>query len=149
MTVLHHSLSANCRPEALWQELSDLEAVGRHNPTVRQARVTGSVQRGIGALRECDLVPKGKVIERVIHWDDGHSLGLEVVESDWPVRSMRWITRIEPNGSGSTLSQRLEYEMKFGPLGWFLNAVVMRRAINKNVGLALGNLVALAEKSAS
>jgi hypothetical protein len=149
MTVLHHNLSANCGPDALWQELSDLEGVARHNPSVRQARITGSVRRGVGAMRECDLDPKGKVIERVIHWDEGRSLGLEVVESDWPVRSMRWTTRIEPHGSGSRLSQQLEYKMKFGPVGWLLNAVVMRRAINRNVGKALSSLVASAEGKAS
>jgi hypothetical protein len=82
MTILHHTLSANCPPDALWRELSDLAAVQKHNPTVRQARIIGSTQRGLGAMRECYLMPKGKIVERVTHWDEGRSLGFELVQSD-------------------------------------------------------------------
>jgi Polyketide cyclase / dehydrase and lipid transport len=145
MTVIYHTFVARCSPQALWQELSNLQAVGQHNPTVRQARISGSIGRGVGTIRECDLVPKGKVIERVTVWEEGRSLGLEVMESDWPVRSMQWVTQVEPAESGSKLSQRLEYRMKYGALGWLLNAIVLRRAIDRNVGTALQNLVAVAE----
>jgi Polyketide cyclase / dehydrase and lipid transport len=145
MSVIHHNLSARCRPDQLWQELSALEAVGRHNPTIRAARLTGTLRQGVGAIRECDLLPKGKVVERVTVWDEGRSIGLEVVQSDWPIRTMQWVTRIESQGTGSTLIQRLEYKMKFGPIGWVLDNLVLRRKITRNVGTALNNLVALAE----
>jgi Polyketide cyclase / dehydrase and lipid transport len=145
MTVISHELAAKCPPARLWAILSDLEAVEKYNPTVRSARIGGACRTGKGAVRECALVPKGKVVERVTNWEEGCSVGLEVIESDWPIRSMHWVTRIEPAGSGSRLAQRLEYQMKFGPAGWLLNALVMRRAIYRNVGRALQELVALAE----
>jgi hypothetical protein len=46
----------------------------------------GDQRSGVGARRSCDLLPKGRVVERVTHWEDGHVLGLEVAESDWPVQ---------------------------------------------------------------
>jgi hypothetical protein len=101
MTVITHEFSANCRPEAIWAVLSDLAAVADYNPTVRSAHVVGDLTRGKGAMRKCELDPKGQVIERVTHFEDGEALGLEVVRSDWPIITMQWVTRIEPKGHGS------------------------------------------------
>jgi hypothetical protein len=36
--------------------------------------------------------------------------------------------------------------MKYGPIGWLLNALVMRRAVTRNVGAALQAMIAKAEK---
>ena len=129
----------------MWDVLADLEAVARYNPAVRASRVTGTQSQGVGAQRECDLVPKGKVIERVTVWEEGSALGLEVVESDWPITFMRWITRVEPRGSGSRLTQRLEYQVKFGPIGWLLDKTMMQRKLTQNIEAALRGLIRTAE----
>lgn len=147
MTTIDHEFEAKCAPEALWAILSDLTAVSSYNPAVAEARVLGTRQGEVGAMRECDLLPKGKVSERVTIWEPGRALGLEVVESDWPVRYMRWVTRIEPRGTGSRLTQRLEYKVKFGPLGALLDRLAMRRNISANVGKALSGLIARAEQA--
>lgn len=132
MTTLHHEIEAACPPASVWAVLADLEAVQHYNPTVRTAAIRGSRRTGVGAERVCEL-PKGRVVERVTHWEDGRAVGLEVAESDWPIRFMRWVTRIEPVGSGSRISQTLEYAVKFGPLGWLLDALVMRRKLSRTL----------------
>lgn len=147
MTTIDHDLEAHCAPDALWNLLSDLTAVGSYNPAVSAARIRGGRARDVGAMRECDLVPKGRVCERVTVWEPGRAVGLEIVESDWPIRYMRWVTRIEPKGAGSRLTQRLEYRVKFGFLGLILDRLVMRRNISANVGKALAGLVAAAERT--
>ena len=75
MTTIHHEVQANCPPERVWALLSDLEAVQRYNPTVRAAMVQGARRTGVGAERACELVPKGRVVERVTHWEDGAQSG--------------------------------------------------------------------------
>jgi hypothetical protein len=66
----------------------------------------------------------------VTHWEEGKVVGLEVVEGDWPIRFMRWVTRIEPTADGSLITQRLDYAMKLGPLGWLLDRLVMKRKLS-------------------
>src|SRR5262245_66486833 len=97
-------------PERVWSP--DLGAVGRYNPGVRRAALDGTQRTGVGARRSCDLVPKGRVVERVTHWEDGRVVGLEVTESDWPMPFMRWITRLEPSGAVTPITQALEYQAK-------------------------------------
>jgi hypothetical protein len=145
MTTIHHELRANCSPERVWALLSDLEAVQRYNPTVRAASVEGAQRTGVGARRACDLVPKGRVVEKVTHWEDGRALGLEVAESDWPIHFMRWVTRVEAHAGATRITQDLEYEVKFGPLGWLLDTLVMKKKLTSNLDLVFAELVKLAE----
>src|SRR5687768_5713730 len=109
MTTIHHEVHAACPPERVWALLEDLEAVQRYNPGVRRAAIEGPQRTGVGARRSCDLLPKGRVVERVTHWEDGRALGLELAESDWPLHFMRWVTRIEPRNGGACITQSLEY----------------------------------------
>ena len=96
-------------------------------------------------MRSCELVPKGRVVERVTHWEDGRAVGLEVVESDWPIHFMRWVTRIEPDGEGTRITQDLEYKVKFGPVGWLLDRLVMKRKLTATLNSVFVSLVQHAE----
>jgi TfoX/Sxy family transcriptional regulator of competence genes len=131
MTALHHEVHAACPPERVWAFLSDLEAVQHYNPGVRRAVIEGTQRKGVGARRACELMPKGRVVERVTHWDENRAVGLEVAESDWPIHFMRWVTYVEPSGGGTRIWQSLEYEVKFGPFGWLLDRLVMRSKLTR------------------
>jgi hypothetical protein len=145
MTTIRHEIRAECPPERLWALLSDLEAVARYNPAVRSARVRGGQQTGVGAERSCELLPKGTVVERVTHWEEGRAVGLEVAESDWPVHYMRWVTRLEPAPTGSVITQTLEYQVKFGPFGWLMDQLVMKRKLTTTLDSVFDSLVKHAE----
>ena len=145
MTTIHHELTASCPPDRIWALLSDLTAVERYNPTVKSAQIRTATRMGIGAERSCDLLPKGRVVERVTHWEDKRAVGLEVTESDWPIRYMRWVTRVEPTASGSLLTQQLDYSMKFGPVGWLMDNLVMKRKLSRTLDGILANLIKQAE----
>ncbi len=96
-------------------------------------------------MRSCELVPKGRVVERVTHWEDGRAVGLEVAESNWPIHFMRWVTRIEPDGQGTRITQDLEYKVKFGPIGWLLDRLVMKRKLTATLNSVFASLVQHAE----
>jgi hypothetical protein len=145
MTVIRHQVQARCAPDRIWSLLADLEAVQHYNPCVRAAKIQGVKRMGIGAVRACELLPKGRVVERVTHWEDGRALGLEVAESDWPIHFMRWVTRVEPNDDGSRITQELEYRVKFGPIGWLLDRLAMERKLRTSLDDILASLVRHAE----
>jgi hypothetical protein len=147
MTIIRHDLKARCAPERVWALLADLTAVERYNPGVASAAIRGAQRSGVGAVRTCELKPKGRVAERVTVWDDGAALGLEVAESDWPIHFMRWVTRLEAADGGCRITQELEYQVKFGPLGWLLDRIVMERKLRTTLDEVLASLVRLAEAS--
>lgn len=145
MTRIQHEIEASCPPDRVWAILADLEAVREYNPGVRHAAIEGWPRTGVGARRSCDLLPKGRVVERVTYWDEGRALGLEVAESDWPIHFMRWVTRLEPKGGGTRITQSLDYKVKFGPLGWLLDRLFMRRKLTAALDEVFTSLVRHAE----
>jgi len=145
MTTIRHEVHAACPPERVWALLADLEAVQRYNPGVRCAVIEGSLRRGMGARRSCELVPRGRVVERVTHWEDGCAVGLEVIESDWPIHFMRWVTRLEPEAGGTRITQSLEYAVKFGLIGRLLDGLVMKRKLTTTLDGVFAALVKQAE----
>jgi hypothetical protein len=148
MTIIRHDLEASCSPARVWALLADLEAVQRYNPGVRAAKIVSDQRTGVGAVRACELEPSGRVLERVTHWEEGRALGLEVAESDWPIHFMRWVTKLEPRGAGTSLTQDLEYRVKFGPLGWLLDRIAMERRLRASLDGILASSVEHAERSA-
>jgi ligand-binding SRPBCC domain-containing protein len=146
MTTIQHEVFAACPPERVWAVLADLEAVQQYNPGVRRAAVEGSQTSGVGARRACDLLPTGRVVERVTLWEEGGALGLEVTESNWPIHFMRWVTRLEARERGTRITQSLEYQVKFGPLGWLLNRLVMKRKLTKTLDGVFASLVQHVER---
>jgi hypothetical protein len=84
-------------------------------------------------------------VERVTHWEDGRALGLEVAESDWPIHFMRWVTRLEPRGGRTRITQELEYSVKFGPVGWLLDRLAMERKLRSTLDAIFASLVEHAE----
>lgn len=145
MTTIRHDLIARCPAERVWSVLADLQAVQHYNPGVKGAAIVGEQRRGVGAMRSCELTPSGRVVERVTHWEDGEALGLEVVESSWPVRTMSWVTRVVPDGDRCRITQVLDYEPKLGLVGWLLDRLVMERKLTATLDDVLASLVRYAE----
>jgi ligand-binding SRPBCC domain-containing protein len=140
MSVLDHTIKINAPPDKVWEVLADLEAVQKYNPMVVSARHLSSNREGIGASRRCDLKPKGHVRERVIGWEPKKAITMELVESPWPIGFMRWRPELRPDGAGTIITQRIEYRLKFGLLGRILDALLMRRMLNKGITDTLVNL---------
>jgi hypothetical protein len=145
MTTIRHEVHAACPPERIWALLADLKAVEQYNPGVRHAAVEGEQTTGVGARRSCELVPKGRVVERVTHWEEGRAVGLEVIKSDWPIHFMRWVTTVEPSERGTRITQSLDYAVKFGPLGWLLDRLVMKRKLTATLDDVFASMARHAE----
>lgn len=147
MTTLRHQIRINAPVERVWKILGDLLAVQRYNQMVRSVRCITESAEGVGAARHCELKPKGWVEERVWHWNPPNAIGLEVVASDWPVVFMKWRTELQKDGDATFISQELNYKLKFGPLGGLLDALIMRRKLDKSITELFANMKRYVETS--
>ena len=148
MGTLHHVTHIEAAPDRVWAVLSDLVAVQRYNPLVAAAQFVPGAREGVGASRQCALKPKGTVKERVTAWEPGRAIAFEVIESDWPMTRMRWRTEIGSEATGTKLSQVMEYEMKFGWLGRLLDALIVRRQLDRAIGSVFAGLKRYVESDA-
>jgi carbon monoxide dehydrogenase subunit G len=133
MTTLSHKIWIAAPSAKVWATLADLTQVQRYNPTVQSARIEGTQMTGVGTHRVCALVPKGSIKEKVTRWEPERCLGMEVAESDWPIVFMKWDTTLSLQDNGTLVTQRMDYQVKFGLLGKLLNALVMQRKLDSTI----------------
>jgi uncharacterized membrane protein len=146
MSKLHHETTIDAPVQRVWQVLANLEEVQHYNPLVTQTRYVSSNREGPGATRRCEFKPKGFSVERVIEWRPDEVLGIELIESSWPLKSSRWWTRLSPEGEKTRVSQDLEYEPKWGVLGKLMDAMMMRRKMDRTIADIFVGLKEFAER---
>ncbi|MBK6696061.1 MAG: SRPBCC family protein [Myxococcales bacterium] len=127
MTVLENSIRINASPEDVWSVLGKLDALHEYDPGVTLAKILDGAPAGVGAARQCDLAPGGWFRERVTSWQPAETIGFELYECALPVKSLRHTYTLEKAGDETVVRQRMEYELKFGPLGKVMDALMVRK----------------------
>ena len=92
-----------------------------------------------------DLKLGGWFKERVADWRPNEALSFELYECTLPVRRLRHDYTLMREGGATVVRQRMEYELKFGPLGKLLDAVMVRRKWNAGIKGFLSGLKRYAE----
>lgn len=132
-TTLDHQVFVNNTPEKVWEVLYDIESVEHYNPMVKKATCISTVQAGVNASRECKMIDESTVKERIIDVEPNKALTMELYESTWPVHDMKWRTAIEAKETGTLVTQKLEYKVKYGALGALLNTLMMRNKMDASL----------------
>lgn len=127
MTVLENSIRIDARPEKVWSVLATLDALDRYDPGVTKSEIVTDTREGPGSARRCELKPGGWFKEKVADWNPNESLSFELFECALPVLRLKHSYTLTPDGSGTVVRQRMEYELKFGPVGKLLDALMVRR----------------------
>jgi ligand-binding SRPBCC domain-containing protein len=127
MTVLENSIHIDAPPDRVWAALASLDLLQKYDPGVTRSEIVSAERTGPGAARRCDLRPGGWFKERVADWRPNQGLSFELYECTLPVRALRHSYTLVPDAGGTTVSQRMEYRLKFGLLGRLLDALVVRK----------------------
>jgi len=127
MTVLENSIRINASPDKVWSVLASLDALHRYDPGIKKSEIVSTAREGPGSARRCDLVPGGWFKEKVADWKPHESLSFELFECTLPVRRLKHSYTLTPDGSGTVVRQRMEYQLKFGPVGKLMDAMMVRK----------------------
>jgi hypothetical protein len=133
MTVLENSIQIDASPEAVWRVLGALDTLEQYDPGVKQSRLLDGPSEGIGAARRCDLAPGGWFAERVTDWRPNDSIAFELYECTLPVKRLKHRYKLTAKDGGTLVEQTMEYELKYGPLGALMDALMVRRKWNDGI----------------
>ena len=100
-------------------------------PIVEQKPI--SEEKRVGASRECQFKSKGFAKERITAIDEMKSLSMEMYESDFPLKFMRWTYYLSSKNGITSLKTITEYRVKYGLLGLLLNQLIMKSKFNKTM----------------
>ncbi len=147
MSRLSYQTNVDAPLQKVWKILADFGGIYKYNPGVSSSHSTSSNNGGVGASRHCDLIPAGSIEERIIEWNEGQSYSLEIYDGKGvpPFKKSVATLAITPNGSGTVVTATLDYSLKYGPLGALMEALVVKRFLQRGFQGLLAGLKHYAE----
>jgi len=127
MTVLENSIRIDAPLAEVWSVLASLDALDQYDPGIKKSEVVSDAREGPGSARRCDLAAGGWFKEKVTDWQPQRSVAFELFECTLPVRRLTHSYLLSANAGETLVRQRMEYELKFGPVGRLLDAIVVRK----------------------
>ncbi len=141
MNHLSTTTVVNAPIDRVWQTLADVGTIAEWHPGVAHSPVLTSSRTGLGATRRIELYDGSTVMEEVTSLDEGRSVTVTMSEHAMPLSYGTATFKVEADGNDRTLvTMMMDYKMKYGPLGWLLNVLILRRMMKKLLASVLAGL---------
>ncbi|MBO9445499.1 SRPBCC family protein [Ruegeria sp. R14_0] len=146
--MIHHdrSLDIDAQPHAIWSILSRFMHIDEFAPQVTSVDALTTGKNGVGSKRRCHFENGTSLVEEVTDWhvNKGYRVRLSEMAA-MPLTEGHAEIKIEPLANGrSRVIWSMDYQMKYGPLGWLMGQTLMRAMMGRVLD---GNLKALADKA--
>jgi len=128
--------------DAVWAKLDDFGGVYRYHPLVVTSPLANGIGSGLGAQRVCHFDDGNSIREEITAYEPGRELEIEIVDpGKFPLKRAVARLSVEPLGENrSRVDFEMNFQPKFGPLGWFLGKTVMVGQFRKILGSVLEGL---------
>jgi hypothetical protein len=126
------SIDIEAPADRVWAVLGRFMHIDDFHPRVSRVDVLSDATAGVGACRRCHFRDGTSVVEKVIDWQDGRSYRAELSEFSLPLRKAIATLSVEPvDAERSRAKMSLDYEVKFGPIGWLMGRTMMSRMMGR------------------
>ena len=129
MTHIERTAIIESTPDAAWGAFANFGAVDEWHPYFERVEVQSENSRGVGAARLCEFGPKLAIRETVLEWDEAARrmvIEIEFVKgTPPPIRNTRAAVQVTALDRGSAITLTMDYQAKFGPLGWVLDQLLI------------------------
>ncbi|MCI0832705.1 MAG: SRPBCC family protein [Chloroflexi bacterium] len=126
--------------ERVWEVLSDLGSIYKWNPGITHSYTTSEAATGENAMRQCDLPGGGFLRERAFNWSEGEGFTIEIYETSLPMKESFVDFRATAEGEATVVKLKMDYKLKFGPVGVLMDAVFVGRQARNGMAELLGGL---------
>jgi uncharacterized protein YndB with AHSA1/START domain len=134
MTTLLNEITVEAPIEKIWEALSNIEELEKYDPTVKKSTAVSSIRSGAGAVRKVNMKDgKNWFEEKCTLSKPGEALIYELTACSFPIHGLKHSYRFEQNGNGVKVKQVMEYQVKFGLLGKFLDVIMIRKQTDSGV----------------
>ena len=126
----------------VWEVVADLSQIQNYSAGVAKSFYTSENREGVGASRHCDLKPFGAVEEAILEWKDGESYKIAIVPGKGapPIKNAYGRFTIHDAGETARVEFELGWDMKFGPVGAIMNAMMVKSQFKKALSGTLAGL---------
>lgn len=147
MTKFSVEKIVNAPKATVWTLLADFENIDFFNDAINKSYlIDASDNGGLGATRHCDLSDgKNFLKERVLKWDEGEGMTIDIYDTSMPIKSNIVRFEIEEYGDQTKARMIFDYELKYGILGKLMSKLGLTAFMRKQTNLVLEGLAKKAE----
>ena len=123
----HKTIPQN--PDGVWALIDNFSDIWVFHPNVEHSKSLNGQRSGMGAERECSFYGGGAVKERVTAYDAAaRSCTVEITDyGPFPLKHMELDFQVKAAPSGAAVLVKGRFQPKFGPMGWVMAKLMMRR----------------------
>jgi ligand-binding SRPBCC domain-containing protein len=134
MTTLQNEITVQAPIEKIWEALSNIEELQKYDPAVKTSTAISSIRSGAGASRKVSMKDgKNWFEEKCTLSKPRESLTYELTACSFPLHGLKHSYSFEQNGNGVKVRQVMEYRVKFGLLGKFLDVIMIRKQTDSGI----------------
>ena len=141
MTTFSERITLAVPIEQVWAALADYGQPHHYFESIVDAHIIGDRERGIGAMRHCDLPGRGNnfIVEEITEWNDGASFTYRVTDTNAPIENGSVVWSVRPVEGGAQVEARVQYEPKYGVAGKLMDVAVMNRQFRTSIAEGLAS----------
>ncbi|MBV1857723.1 MAG: SRPBCC family protein [Nannocystaceae bacterium] len=122
-----------------WAAVSKMDAVADWHPNVARASVL-THNAGVDASRRVEFHDGTSVVETVMQQDEARSVTMALLEAPLLKKAIVTIRTEKKSAAETEVTFSVDYDVKYGPIGWLMGTVLMKKAFRKIFGVSLGGL---------
>jgi ligand-binding SRPBCC domain-containing protein len=140
MRVLTEQVEINAPSHLVWEALADFGGVSDWAPYMKHSHLIGDIESGVGTRRGMRHAWGFRFEEVITEWNEGDGYSFDVFRAPFPMKNVHesWVTGRE-NGN-VTVTTKVNYGMKLGPVGTFLDWLLVRFVVKREMRVGLRGL---------
>ena len=137
-----------------WSFIADYANISKIHPMLTNSFINeGSMEKGLGAERSCQMPAGMNLVEEVIDWQEGESYTIRVVRTNMPIKTAQatiGVRSLRSQGANrAEIFFKMIYKVKWGILGKLMDLLMMRWMLLMMVGMLLNSLTKEVAKNAT
>lgn len=134
------SLVVPASVEAAWAVIAPMGAVQTWHPNVASATVLTDHDVGVGASRRVEFHSGGGAVETITEQSERQFVRMAMAEVPMLKNAVVTISVAKTSEAETEVTFSVTYGVQYGPLGWMVNALMMKRMLGKAFDAALEGL---------
>ena len=133
------------KSDVVWDVLADYGNVSVWNSGITFSELTSEGDAGVGSVRHCKMAKDMYINERVLEWDEGSRLVIEMADSNMPMKNFTAEFALRPDAMGTIVTMTPTYTPSYGIMGLIGDAMFGRRQFKGMMRSLLSDLKGYAE----
>ncbi len=147
MATIKNEITINAPIEKIWSIMSDVSMLEKYDPTVKRSLLISPQKTGIGAKRKVEMLDgKNWFEETTTVFKENEALEFQLTACSFPIKSLEHTYSFRIAGPQITVFQVMKYQVKFGPLGKLMDALMIRKQSDAGIKKFFAGLKEYSEK---